>query len=123
LLSKKRIEHEYFLGQAPTVQVQSRWNTQQLGTTNATSRLCHNLQARPCQQTQSHTVLYFGQADDLSQQALRSHNHVLDFWANNGGDESELFVFILAMPDSTRWERASVQEQLVSEYNPDCNRY
>lgn len=77
----------------------------------------------PTNKPKAHTVLFFGQADDLSQQAARSHNHVLDFWANNGGNDSELFVFVLAMPDSTRWERSSVQEQLVSEYNPDCNRY
>lgn len=77
----------------------------------------------PNNRPKSHTVLYFGQGEDLSRQAPAFNNDVLDFWIANGGQASELFVFIHPLPGSTRWQRSSVHEQLISEYYPECNRY
>jgi len=77
----------------------------------------------PHNRPKSHTVLYFGQGDDLSQEAPAYNRNVLELWANSGGNVSELFVFVHPMPGSTRRERSDVFEQLISEYSPDCNRY
>ncbi|MBS1991101.1 MAG: hypothetical protein JSS86_09170 [Cyanobacteria bacterium SZAS LIN-2] len=76
----------------------------------------------PAAKPKSHTVLYFGHAEDLSQQAAGFHKHVLDAWVENGGQVGELFVFVYPMDGATRWQRSSVQEQLVSEYYPQYNR-
>jgi hypothetical protein len=69
----------------------------------------------------AHTVVYFGQADDMSQQVDSINKDVGVWWSERGGAASDLFVFIYAMPGSTRWQRASVQNQLVSEYSPHLN--
>ncbi len=76
----------------------------------------------PDTKPKSHTVLYFGHAEDLSQQASAYHKHVLDAWVENGGKVGELFVFVFPMNGASRWQRSSVQEQLVSEYSPQYNR-
>lgn len=77
----------------------------------------------PKNKPKSHTVLYFGQGGDLSQEAPAYNSDVLDQWIHSGGETNDLYVFVHSMPGSTRWQRSSVQEQLVSEYCPDCNRY
>lgn len=77
----------------------------------------------PLNKPKAHTVLYFGHAEDLANQASEASRNVIEDWVGSGGDSSELFIFIHPMPGSTKWERSSVQEQLVSEYSPQCNRY
>lgn len=77
----------------------------------------------PKNKPKSHTVLYFGQADDLSQQAPTDNRQIMDSWVYSGGTVEELYVFIHPMPGSTRGQRSNLQEQLVAEYGPDCNRY
>ena len=77
----------------------------------------------PKNKPKAHTVLYFGQCDDLSQQAHVYNRDVLDIWKGNGGDVHELCVFVHPLPGSSRHTRVVIHEQLVSEYSPDCNRY
>jgi hypothetical protein len=77
----------------------------------------------PVSKPNSHTVLYFGKGDDLYQQAPEANREVINLWANNGGDINDLFIFVHPMPNSSAHERRNVQEQLISEYSPDCNRY
>jgi hypothetical protein len=75
----------------------------------------------PKNKPKSHTVLYFGQAENLSEQAPASNREILDTWVNNGGVADELFIFVHPMPGSTLIDRLVVHEQLVIEYRPDCN--
>lgn len=70
----------------------------------------------------SHTVVFFGQSDDLSQEPQQMDRQVLDAWKESGHDVRQLNVFVHAMPGSTSGQRFQVQEQLVSEYRPQCNR-
>lgn len=70
----------------------------------------------------SHAILFVGQADDLSLRAQELNGDVIDAWRSCGNDISELCVFIRIMPGSTIGERFKIQEQLVSEYAPQCNR-
>jgi len=68
------------------------------------------------------TILYLGQAENLSADAPEQIRQVLDAWKNSSQDVRELSVFIHVMPGSNSGELAKVQEQLVSEYRPRCNR-
>lgn len=77
----------------------------------------------PKNSPKSHTVLFFGQANDLNQQAPAHNQEILDVWAHSGGDINELMVFIHPMPGSTLTDRLNVHERLVAEYRPDYNRY
>jgi len=69
----------------------------------------------------SHTVLFFGEASDLSQEAPALNRRVLETWADTGGDPEELFVFVLPMHGSTRGERLRVHQELVGDYRPAAN--
>jgi hypothetical protein len=70
----------------------------------------------------SHTILFVGEADDLSQKAAALNAQVLEAWQSSNNDVNDLYVFVHHMPGSTPGERCKVQEQLVSEYVPRCNR-
>lgn len=71
----------------------------------------------------SHTVLFFGQAEDLSREAPDLNRRVLDLWTEGGNDVRELTVWIHPMPGSTSQQRSRIQEELIAEYRPQCNRY
>ncbi len=71
----------------------------------------------------AHTVLYFGQAQDLAHEVPEMNKTVLEQWAHSGNEANELFVFYHPMPGSTSGQRSRVQEQLISEYRPQGNRY
>ena len=68
----------------------------------------------------AHTVLYFGEAGDFTQES-NSINQVLEGWEYRGGSVDELFVFVHPMPGSTRMERLRVQKALVGDYKPHGN--
>ncbi len=69
----------------------------------------------------SHTVLYFGEADDLCSQAHTINNFVGNWWKKFGRDDSELYICIHPMPGSSPNERAEIQHQLIQEYDPQAN--
>jgi hypothetical protein len=73
----------------------------------------------PRNKPKAHTVLYFGESDDLSQHALSIKRQLVENW--EGNSLNDLFVFVHPMAGSTRIERARVQEQLVLEYQPYVN--
>jgi hypothetical protein len=77
-----------------------------------------NAENRP----KAHTVLYFGEADDLSKHAPAINKDVGTWWNERGGNTSELFVFIYPMPGSSQFERVNIQHQLVAEYDPQANQ-
>jgi hypothetical protein len=77
----------------------------------------------PKNKPKSHTILFFGQAENLAEQAPAYNQNVLDDWTKNGGDPNELFIFVHPMPGSTLRDRLNAHEQLVIEYSPDGNRY
>lgn len=76
----------------------------------------------PKNKPKSHTVLFFGQAEALAEQAPTYNQEILDNWTRNGGSADELFIFIHPMPGSTQRHRLLACEQLVLEYRPEGNR-
>lgn len=76
----------------------------------------------PQRSPKSHTVLFFGECEDLSVDAHRIKQKVLDVWLGNGGSLDDLYVFVHPMEGSTKRERSRVQERLVLEYQPQVNK-
>lgn len=70
----------------------------------------------------SHTVLYFGQADNLAMKAPPCRDQVVADWKYGSNDERDLYVFVCDMSGATERERVRIKEQLVAEYSPPCNR-
>ncbi len=77
----------------------------------------------PQNKPKSHTVLYFGQAEDISTQSEVYHRSVLEVWSEHGRDVRDLFIFVHPMPGSSSHERGQVHQQLIAEYGPECNKY
>jgi hypothetical protein len=75
----------------------------------------------PEKNPKSHTVLYFGESEDLSQQAPIL-KRVENFWRERGGLLEELYVFVHPMADSSDSERSKVHDRLVTEYEPHINQ-
>ncbi len=75
----------------------------------------------PMNKPKGHTVLLFGECEDVSQATHSIRQQVMDVWSENGGTSDELYVFLHAMPGSTRAERTRVKETLVIEYQPTAN--
>ncbi len=76
----------------------------------------------PQKKPKAHTVLYFGESSDLSQESA-SINRVLETWRFTGGVPEDLYVFVHPMPGSSQYERAKVQHELVNDYRPHGNGY
>lgn len=70
----------------------------------------------------AHTVLYFGESSDLSQD-VASIDQLLDHLVDSDICGNDLYVFIHPMPGSTRMERSKVQQSLISDYMPRGNGY
>lgn len=79
-------------------------------------------QRDPQNKPRAHTVLYFGESEDLSRQAESIKREMSEVWQREGGNSTDLFVFIHPMNGSTRVERSRVLERLVLEYQPHGNR-
>lgn len=75
----------------------------------------------PESKPKSHTVLYFGHAENLAQDLPRVREDLEDLWKKQAENTDELYVFIYPMPGSTRRDRATVHGQLISEYSPSGN--
>lgn len=75
----------------------------------------------PATRPKAHTVVYFGEADDLAKQAPTINRDLQQWWDDHGGKGAELFVFMYPMPGSSQYERANVRSQLVAEYDPQAN--
>jgi hypothetical protein len=70
----------------------------------------------------AHHILFFGQTDNLSETSPEWNEEVVGAWKSSSQDIGELCVFVHPMPRSSTGERLRIQEQLVAEYRPRCNR-
>ena len=75
----------------------------------------------PASKPKSHTVLYFGHAENLAHDLPDVQEKLQDLWNKHAGNTDELYIFIYPMPGSTEKERAAVHEQLLSDYGPSGN--
>jgi hypothetical protein len=66
-------------------------------------------------------VIYFGQANNADSRVRPSHERYPD-WVKAAGGGSNLFVAFHWMPSSTEQQRCAVEDELISYYNPKCNK-
>ncbi|HEY9773891.1 MAG TPA: hypothetical protein V6C81_08795 [Planktothrix sp.] len=76
----------------------------------------------PVNKPKAHTVLFFGEASDLSQDSL-SISTIMNEIQDTDIRLSDLFVFIHAMPNTSKYERSKVMQNLICEYLPIGNGY
>jgi|SRR4051812_12692494 hypothetical protein len=74
----------------------------------------------PMGRPKAHTVLYFGEADNLAAQAPTINKDFTE-WCKEYATDKELFVFSHPMPGSSKYERGHVTHQLIVEYDPQAN--
>ncbi len=75
----------------------------------------------PATKPNSHTVLYFGHAENLSDEMPAVNEEINDLWNKTAGNADKLYVFVYPMPGSTQGQRANIHWQLVTEYSPAGN--
>ena len=75
----------------------------------------------PTNRPKAHTVVFFGEADNLALQAGEINSDMKQWCEQHGGNCGELFVFAHEMPGSSKYERSHIQRQLVAEYDPLAN--
>ena len=65
-------------------------------------------------------LIYVGESENLSERGFKSH-HARSCWVEHAGGESNLFIGVHLMPNSSQEERRGIEQQLISDYNPVCN--
>lgn len=80
-------------------------------------------QRDPFNKPKGHTVLYFGETDNMAEKASSIKHNMKEVWSRDGGDPSDLFIFVRQMDGSTTQERFRILERLILEYQPEANRH
>lgn len=65
--------------------------------------------------------VYFGESGNLSDRGFWRSHHRYRCFIGEAGSESNLYVGIHRMPDSTEDQRRKVEQTLVEKYKPKCN--
>jgi hypothetical protein len=65
-------------------------------------------------------ALHFGQAQELSMEAIRSHSRYAE-WHSIAGTEWNLYVAVHEMSSSTEAQREAVARALARDYRPEFN--
>ncbi len=66
--------------------------------------------------------IYFGESGNLSERGFYKSHHAYSCWIKQAGSESNLFIGVHQMPNSTQEDRERVEQKLISDHNPVCNR-
>jgi len=78
---------------------------------------------KPNSKNKPHTyrILYFGESSNLSERGFYRSHHKYNCWIREASSESNLYIGIDLMPDSTAEEREKIESTLITQYNPVCN--
>jgi hypothetical protein len=79
-------------------------------------------QRDPKNKPKGHTVLFFGESENMARHASSIKSKMRELWSRNGGTPEDLFLFVRSMDDSTSEERLKVVEGLILEYQPQVNK-
>jgi len=80
------------------------------------------IKPEPINKPNIYTIIYFGESGNLSERGFYKSHHAYNCWIREAGNESNLFIGIHTIPNSTEEERLKIEQQLISEYNPTCNK-
>lgn len=75
----------------------------------------------PANRPKTYRILYFGESENLSERGFYRSHHKYDCWLEEAGSDSNLYIGIHLMPNSTKEERTAVESALIDEYQPTCN--
>jgi len=75
----------------------------------------------PIYRPNSYRILYFGESSNLSERGFYRTHQKYRCWLEHAGSESNLYIGIYLMPDSTEQERRKVEAGLFEQYKPPCN--
>lgn len=79
------------------------------------------MKPEPRNKPDTYRILYFGESSNLSERGFYRSHHKYGCWIKEAGSESNLFIGIHLMPNSTVSERQNIETALVNQYNPVCN--
>ena len=65
-------------------------------------------------------ILYFGESGNLNDRGFWKSHHKYDCFIKEASSESNLYIGIHLMPNSTTTEREEVEKKLNDQYNPRC---
>jgi hypothetical protein len=69
----------------------------------------------------TYRILYFGESENLSDRGFYRSHHKYDCWIKYAKSDSNLFIGIYPMPNSTKVERQEIESMLKQKHHPDCN--
>lgn len=75
----------------------------------------------PPNEPDTYRIIYFGESGDLSERGFCKSHHKYHCWIDKAGSESNLYIGIHLMPNSTVEDRKKTESGLVNKYNPICN--
>ena len=67
-------------------------------------------------------VIYFGESGNLSERGFWQSHHKYQCFIDHAGLDSNIYIAIHKMPNSTEEERKNVESKLIAKYDPICNR-
>jgi hypothetical protein len=67
-------------------------------------------------------IIYFGESENLSYRGFYRSHHKYNCWIQYAGSDDNLYIGINTMPNSTDAERRRVEQDLIRQYDPYCNR-
>ena len=76
----------------------------------------------PRNHPKAHTVLFFGETEDLSVHAHSIKQKVVENWNDHGHTSDDLYILVHPMEGSSKPQRLRVQERLILEYQPQINK-
>jgi hypothetical protein len=79
------------------------------------------MKPQPRNKPDTYRILYFGESSNLSERGFYRSHHKYDCWIKQAGSESNLYIGIHLMPNSTVSERQNIETALIKQYNPVCN--
>ncbi|MFQ5968998.1 MAG: hypothetical protein ACE5J2_00680 [Nitrososphaerales archaeon] len=71
-------------------------------------------------QTGNWNLAYVGESSNLDERGISSH-HKRDCWIERAGSESNLYIAIYPMPNSTEQKRKRIEAKIKIENEPPCN--
>jgi hypothetical protein len=79
------------------------------------------MKSNPINRPETYSILYFGESSNLSERGfLRSH-HKYHCFLQCAGSESNLYIGIHLMPESTLAQRQYVESNLIRQFKLPCN--
>jgi len=68
----------------------------------------------------TYRIMYFGESGNLEERGFWKSHHKYECFIEKAGSESNIYVGIHVMPNSTEEKRKAVESKLLEKYNPDC---